>query len=189
MFRDDWVMGYTRSQTAPQWTCTNLQKMDTIYFNGRKDWLDSYDHPFWQWGWVHPRIRSGVRHPMWYVLLDLIKVPTCKSHTCQWFPPKVLHKVVVSDTKRDDDWFTNKVPQAPKSKVLFFPLSPTKKKLIPYRYERTNVCCCFFKIMSTRRCCFFVLVDLQFNYWLILCLFIHNFNYMDYNMMHLQTVN
>lgn len=127
--------------------------MDTIYFNGRKDWLDSYDHPFWQWGWVHPRIRSGVRHPMWYVLLDLIKVPTCKSHTCQWFPPKVLHKVVVSDTIRDDDdWFTNKVPQAPKSKVLFFPLSSKKKKLIPYRYERTNVCCCFFLIMSTRRC-------------------------------------
>lgn len=127
--------------------------MDTIYFNGRKDWLDSYDHPFWQWGWVHPRIRSGVRHPMWYVLLDLIKVPTCKSHTCQWFPPKVLHKVVVSDTIRDDDdWFTNKVPQAPKSKVLFFPLSPKKKKLIPYRYERTNVCCCCFLIMSTRRC-------------------------------------
>lgn len=127
--------------------------MDTIYFNGRKDWLDSYDHPFWQWGWVHPRIRSGVRHPMWYVLLDLIKVPTCKSHTCQWFPPKVLHKVVVSDTIRDDDdWFTNKVPQAPKSKVLFSPLSPKKKKLIPYRYERTNVCCCFFLIMSTRRC-------------------------------------
>lgn len=47
----------------------------------------------------------------------------------------------------------------------------------------------FFKSCQQEDAGFFVLVDLQFNYWLILCLFIHNFNYMDYNMMHLQTVN
>lgn len=153
MFRDDWVMGYTHSQTMHHNELVLTYRKWTLYIlmGEKTDWTvmiipsGSEDEC--------TRIRSGVRHPMWYVLLDLIKVPTCKSHTCQWFPPKVLHKVVVSDTIRDDDdWFTNKVPQAPKSKVLFSPLSPKKKKLIPYRYERTNVCCCFFLIMSTRRC-------------------------------------
>lgn len=47
----------------------------------------------------------------------------------------------------------------------------------------------FFFNHVNKKMLFFVLIDLQFNYWLILCLFIHNFNYMDYNMMHLQTVN